>query len=489
MEKLRIAMVTSEAVPFAKTGGLADVTGTLSRVLAEMGEEVILILPKYPWIEKEFPLEMVKKDLVIMGGRKEKLVIKKTYLPETRVPVYFIENNKYFDREQLYGDNFGDYSDNGERFAFFSRAAIHLLKLLNLPRDILHSHDWQTALIPVYLKALYGKDPFFKKTAIILTLHNLSYQGIFSREILSVIGLGQEIFNIEGLEFWGKVNYLKGGIIFADLLSTVSKTYCQEIQSQNEYGQGLEGILRNRKDSLRGILNGVDYREWNPAADQFIPVKYQRNTLERKKEVKRALQRDQNLPQREVPILSIVSRLDPQKGFELLMEVAEEILKLDLQLIVLGMGGKVYQALFQSLAKDYPDKVRLNFRFDNPLAHLIYGGSDFFLMPSRFEPCGLAQLISLRYGTIPIVRKTGGLADTVMEFNPVTGEGNGFLFERFLGKELLTAFRRAWDIYQNPILRRQIQENAMQADFSWRSSVSEYQKLYREAFNKKVTRK
>ena len=485
MGKLRITMVASEAVPFAKTGGLADVTGSLCKALAKLGEEVRLILPKYPWLGENFSLEIVRDNLPVpMGKTPNFITINKSYLPESDIPVYFIECKKYFDREHLYGSIYGEYPDNGERFAFFSQAALAVLKVLNLPSDILHCHDWQTALIPVYLKAFSKEWSFFKNTVTVLTLHNLAYQGIFSPEILPIIG-GEDLFHIEGLEFWGKVNYLKGGIIFADVLTTVSKTYREEILSSNEYGQGLEGVLRKRENSLRGILNGIDYWEWNPASDQFLPINYQWETLKKKKLVKKALQTAQNLPPREVPILGIVSRLDPQKGLELFIEVAKEILSLDLQLIILGVGEKVYQDFFQNLAKDYPEKVRVNFRLDNPLAHLIYGGADFFLMPSRFEPCGLAQLISMRYGTIPIVRKTGGLADTVVEFDPLNGEGNGFLFENFQGEDLLTAFRKAWQIYQNPVWWRRLQKNAMQADFSWESSTREYQKVYREEFFKK----
>ncbi|MDD5448967.1 MAG: glycogen/starch synthase, partial [Candidatus Omnitrophica bacterium] len=412
---MKILFVSSEVVPFAKTGGLADVAGSLPIFLEKSGVEIKIAMPKYKTIK-------VKGDRATLGKGVE---------------VLFIENDKFFNREQLYGDKFGDYPDNLERFSYFSRQCLELIKKIGFKPDVIHCNDWQSSLIPVYLKTQYKTDPFYSNIKTMLTIHNLSYQGLFDASQFQKTGLDAGLFGMDGLEFYGKVNILKGGILFSDIITTVSPTYSREIQTK-EFGYGLEGVLKSRANRIYGILNGIDYNLWNPKMDRHIAKMYDAAHIDDKGANKENLQKESALTvNRDIPLIGLISRLADQKGLDLISAVIGDLLKTKIQFICLGTGDEKYHILFERIAKLYPKKASINLKFDAVLAQKIYAGSDMFLMPSRFEPCGLGQMIALRYGTIPIVRLTGGLKDTIQEYDPATGEGNGFAFSGYSSDELL----------------------------------------------------
>lgn len=459
---MKIAICASEVVPFAKTGGLADVVGALSLALAEEDQEVIVVMPHYKDVDrKKFGIHRISPDIsyCTVAGK---------------LRVYFIENKQYFFRQGLYQDSQGDYRDNLERFAYYCRRVLYLFKEIKFQPDIIHVHDWQTCLIPVYLKALYSDDKFYKDARTVLTVHNIGYQGIFPKEGFLKLGLDWNLFDVEGLEFYGNINILKGGIVFSDLINTVSPTYSREIRTK-EFGFGLEGILNKRRNSLSGILNGLDYDIWDPKKDKFIAANFSIMNIEDKAVNKSDLQRRCNLSLREdVPLLGIVSRLAQQKGFDIISEAMEEICALKVQIAVLGMGDVKYTQMFQEAVKRYPNILSFNCNFDDPLAHKIYAGADIFLMPSRYEPCGLGQLIALRYGTIPVVFKTGGLADTVED-------SNGFIFDSYSSTDLVKAIKIAVKTFSNKKKWYSLVLQAMKRDFSWKASTGEYLKLYEKA--------
>jgi len=459
---MKIAMIASEAVPFAKTGGLADVVGALPLALEDCGDELIIVMPKYKCITAgKFKFSRVSKD------------VSSSFLAKN-VKVYFIENDLYFNRDGLYLDKNGDYEDNLERFAFFCRRALDLLKEIDFSADILHLHDWQSSLVAVYLKNLYAKQPFYSKMKSLLTIHNIGYQGLFSKDEFGTLGLEESLFDISGLEFYNRINLLKGGIIFSDFISTVSPTYALEIQ-RSEFGFGLEGLLSQRKNVLSGILNGLDYSIWDPNLDKFIIQNYSSASIEKKAYNKADLQRTCHLTvENDLPVFGIVSRLAEQKGFDILTACLPEICKMDVQLVILGTGDKKYHQDLEALAKLYPKKISLNLKFDDPLAHKIYAGSDIFLMPSKYEPCGLGQLISLRYGTIPLVFKTGGLADTV-------NKDNGFIFSKYTQDDLLKAVKRCLAAFKDKKKWGALIKNAMECNFSWQASAKKYSQLYAKA--------
>jgi len=459
---MKIVVALSEMVPFAKTGGLADVGGALPLDLEYCGHEVIILMPGYKCIrDSKLKIRRVSKDISSSTIGKN-------------IKVYFIEHDFYFNRDCIYGDKDGDYWDNLERFAFFCRRGLDLLKEINFSADILHLHDWQSSLMAVYLKTLYSEDNFYSRTRSLLTIHNIGYQGVFAKEEFKKLGLENKYFDINGLEFYDKVNLLKGGIIFSDFINTVSPTYAKEIQTK-EFGFGLEGLLKKRKDVLSGILNGIDYSVWDPDADEFIIQNYSARDIERKILNKEDLQRQCGLAlNAELPVLGIVSRLAKQKGFDILTASLEELCKMDLQLIILGIGDDKYHQLLKAAAKKYPKVVALNLNFDDPLAHKIYAGCDIFLMPSKYEPCGLGQLISLRYGTIPLVFKTGGLADTITK-------NNGFIFTDYTKEGLLQIVKKATLAFKNKIEWKRLILNAMQCNFSWKVSADKYSYLYAKA--------
>jgi starch synthase len=394
------------------------------------------------------------------------------------IKVYFIENDGYFNRDGLYGDKSGDHPDNLDRFSFYCRRSLDLLKEIDFKPDIIHCHDWQSSLIPVFLKTLYARDPFYKKIRTVLTIHNIGYQGLFPREEFPKLGLDWSLFNMEGLEFYGKINILKGGMLFSDIINTVSPTYAKEIQSK-EFGFGLEGVLNKRKDSVFGILNGLDYDIWDPQSDKFIAKNFSSADLAGKVKDKEDLEALCKLPlKKDVPLFGIVSRLAEQKGFDILAEGIDEICKMDIQMVILGTGDQRYHDVMQSMVAKYPRVISLNLKFDDALAHKIYAGSDIFLMPSRYEPCGLGQLISLRYGTIPLVFKTGGLADTV-------DPNNGFIFDTYSRAELVKTIKKSIAAFKQKANWSKLTVKAMNCNFSWEASAKKYLDLYAKAKAKK----
>ena len=402
-------------------------------------------------------------------------------------PVFFVENDRFFDRDYLYGTPAGDYPDNLERFSFFSRAVFELLAHLHLEPAVLHCHDWQTALIPIYLHWLPALRERFPRTATLLTLHNLGYQGIFPPEIFPVLGLPTEAYRTEGLEFWNRINLLKGGILAADSLTTVSRKYAAEIQTK-EFGFGLEGVLAGRRRDLTGILNGVDYREWDPATDPHLPANFGPGDTAGKRACKEDLLKIFALPPafQTLPVIGMVSRLAEQKGIELLAEAIPGLMLRDLALVILASGDERYQKLLGGLARAYPERLRVRLGFDHNLSHRIEAGSDLFLMPSRYEPCGLNQIISLKYGTIPIVRATGGLEDTVEAFDPLTGRGNGFKFTEYQAADLIHEVNRALQVFADPPNWKKLIANAMASDFSWKNPAREYLELYERLKQKRA---
>jgi starch synthase len=479
MTRLKILFVSSEVAPYAKTGGLADVTGSLPKALTSLGLDVRIVLPLYQVVKNGgFNLQELVPCLPVPLPWQVSPAKVFTLKPTNDVPVYFIENDEYYDREYIYSTPQGDYPDNAQRFIFFCRAIPELLKKLDFSPQVIHCHDWQTALLPVYLKTILKKDHFFRAILALYTIHNLAYQGIFSAESYPLTGLPPELFSAQGLEYWGKVNFMKGGILFADIITTVSQKYSQEIQT-SEYGYGLEKVLQNRSQDLYGIINGVDYDQWNPATDKFLIANYDQNNTSGKKICKRDLISQFNLKiAEEWPIIAMISRLADQKGMDLVAEAIDQLMEMDLGFVLLGTGEERYHILFQEIGKRYPDKTGIKIEFNNILAHKIEAGADFFLMPSRYEPCGLNQIYSLKYGTIPIVRATGGLDDTIEDFDPLTGQGTGFKFAQYAVEPLVAKVKEAIAVYHNKRLWEKIMANAMAQDFSWTSSAHRYKELY-----------
>ena len=476
MSEIKVLFAASEAVPFAKTGGLADVAGTLPRELVKLGADVRLIMPKYKSIPQCFvdKMEYIGYVYVDLAWRHQYCAVLK--LEHEGVVVYFIDNEYYFNRETLYG-----HFDEAEQFAFFSKALLKVLPMVDFRPDIIHCNDWQTGVVGAFLKAQFRLEEFYKDIRTVYTIHNLKYQGIFSKETLGdILGLGWEYFNAEGLEFKDCVNYMKAAIVYSDIITTVSKTYAEEIKN-DFFGENLNGIINKRADSLYGIVNGIDYQENDPETDKRIYQNFNAENIKGKYENKRMLQQSLGLPEREdIPIISIVSRLVDQKGLDLIACVFDELLQLDIQLVVLGTGDKKYEEMFSAAASKYPDKVSANLKYDGVLAQRIYAGSDMFLMPSLYEPCGLSQLFSLRYGTVPIVRETGGLNDTIISYNEFTEEGTGFTFANYNAHEMLDTISRALGFYGQKDIWETIIRNGMKQDFSWNKSAQEYMELYRK---------
>ncbi|MEK7398685.1 MAG: glycogen synthase GlgA [Candidatus Poribacteria bacterium] len=477
---LNVLFSASEMAPYAKTGGLADVVSSLPKELINLGIDARVVIPKYGFIDddKYKLIEMPDRLKFTMSGYNYEVKVK-YHKSSDGLMTYFLEHDGLLSRNDIYG-----YEDDGYRFAFFNKASIELTRFLGFKPDIFHCHDWHVGLIPVYLKTIYRNDPFLKDTATIFTIHNLGYQGIFSKGLLPYIEISWEEFKAEKLEFWGNINFIKAGIAYSDIINTVSKEYSKEIQSP-EQGQQLDNLLRSKANDLFGIINGIDYNEWNPSTDENIAVRYDLSSIYKKVENKIALQKEFGLPQNDqIPLLGFVSRLTYQKGPDLIAESAFEIISMGAQLVLLGTGDDYYRNIFQKLANDFPNNVKINASFNDSLARRIYAGSDMFLMPSRYEPCGLSQLISMRYGTIPIVRRTGGLADTVHEYDSASGNGTGFVFNDESPMDLISAVRRAIDVYYGNKSWQNIIANAMKSDFSWGNSAKEYADLYRRAIQK-----
>jgi starch synthase len=475
---MRILFVASEGLPFSKTGGLADVVEALPKALVAQGHEVAVVLPRYRGTPST---GNVISSLTIPVGTRLRFPAVADGGALHGVHYFFLDDPAYFDRDGIYGGPAGDYPDNAERYGEFCRAAIEISKHL-WPADVFHCHDWQAALLPVFLRTVYGDDPAVKDLPVVFTIHNMGYHGQFRRDVLATAGIPAELFNPAALEFYGNVNLLKGGLIYSDYLTTVSPTYAREIQTP-EFGYGLDGVVRSRGDRVVGILNGVDYAAWNPAKDNLIAAKYSAKDLTGKQACKRDLLQEFGLASDNLhrAVLGIVSRFADQKGFDLIADRAHEVLQEDVMMVVLGTGDRRYEDLFRALAAAYPGRVGFKFAYDNVLAHKVEAGSDIFLMPSRYEPCGLNQIYSLKYGTVPVVRATGGLDDSVEKFDVEHGTGTGFKFAEYTGAAFLYAVKQALQHYADERIWKRIQLNGMAKDFSWKAPAAEYAKVYAAA--------
>jgi len=477
---MHIGFVASEGVPFSKTGGLADVVGALPPALAAQGHQVSVYLPRYRQTRLVNAPTAVRSITVPFDDQYRFCSVLSAG-SEGGVQHYFVEYPPYFDRDGLYGTAAGDYPDNAERFALFSRAVVEATKVLEVPQ-IFHCHDWQTALVPVMLRTLYAEDPAFRDVGTVFTIHNMGYQGLFPPEILPLLMLPWDLFTISKMEFFGQVNFLKGALVFSDYVTTVSKKYSQEIQT-TEFGFGLEGVLRDRAATVTGILNGVDYREWSPETDRFIVAKYSAENLSGKAECKLDLLKTFGIGHADakLPVIGIVSRFVAQKGFDLIAQIMDRIAREEMILVVLGTGDRDYEEMFLRLQKRFPHKIAVKVAYDNAVAHKIEAGADMFLMPSRYEPCGLNQIYSLRYGTVPIVRATGGLDDTIEPWDARGAKGTGFKFVESNSESLLLTIRAALQAYRDQASWQVLMRNGMKRDFSWNASAREYVKVYDRA--------
>jgi starch synthase len=483
MDKLNILIAASEVVPFAKSGGLADVAGALPKALRELGHDVRVVMPRYYIVDKEkYNLKPLDGSLgVPMGSMGEAWAgVYEGVLPGSDVPVYFIEHEGFFGRKGLYDENGEGYGDNDNRFIFFSKAVMQLAKKLHFRPDVIHANDWHTASIPVLLNTTYANDPDFEHTGTLLSIHNLQHQGKFYKGAMDVLGVGWEHYNANELEEYQGVNLLKGGIVHADAINAVSKKYAQEIRTP-EFGWGLDGLINEKAYKLYGILNGVDYDEWSPAIDTLIPAAFDTDDLEGKAVCKAALQKQFNLPQRsDIPVIGLVGRLAEQKGIGLLAAAIWNLMEIDVQIVLLGAGEKWAEHFFGDVAAKYPEKFACYIGYQNDLAHQIEAGSDLFLMPSLFEPCGLNQIYSLRYGTIPIVRATGGLDDTIDNYDAQSKSGTGFKFYDATPEALSGTVKWAVDVWYNDKDGfDQLRRNAMAKRFDWSEAAKGYDDLYR----------
>lgn len=482
-EPLSIVMVGSEAVPYAKTGGLGDVLGALPRALGRLGHRVTVVVPRYRGIAAG---ERLTSASIPMGGRLVTAVYYAERVHEF-VEMVLVDCPEFFDRDELYTVDGVDYPDNPARFGFLARASLEFLALGDAPTSVLHAHDWQAGLLPLYLRRLYHHHARLDAVPVVFTIHNLAYQGLTDAGWLPGLDLGPDVFvpgALESLEYFGQISFLKSGIGFSDALSTVSPRHAIEIQSP-EYGFGLDGVLRARAADLVGILNGIDYDEWDPQRDRFLPEPYDAGDLSGKGAAKREVLRRFGLASSKAamgrPLVGMISRLVDQKGFDLIEALAGRLTELDASIVLLGNGEARYEQMWRDLAGHAPDRIGASIGFDEALAHLIEGGADMFLMPSRYEPCGLNQMYSLRYGTVPVVRATGGLDDTVQDVDLVSGRGNGFKFAEYTPEALLAALERALATYRNRPTWRRIQQAGMRGDYSWDASARQYVEMYRNA--------
>ncbi len=477
---MHIAFAASEGVPFSKTGGLADVVGALPRALAALGHQVSVYLPKYR--QTKLPdAHTVVRSITVPFDDRYRFCSVVAAGNHSGVQFYFVDYPPFFDRDSLYGTSSGDYPDNAERFALFSRAVLEASKVLGVPQ-VFHCHDWQSALIPVLLRAQYAEDPAFREVATVFTIHNMGYQGLFSPDTLPLLTLPWDLFTISKMEFFGNVNFLKGALVSADFITTVSRKYSQEIQT-TEFGFGLEGVLRNRASTVTGILNGVDYDEWSPEVDKFTAAKYSPQDLSGKMKCKQDLIAAFGIsdPDLRLPVIGIVSRFAAQKGFDLISQIMDRLAREEMIVVALGSGDKPYEEMFLRLNKQFPRKIAVKVAYDNALAHKIEAGSDMFLMPSKYEPCGLNQIYSLKYGTVPVVRATGGLDDTIEPWNPRTGKGTGFKFTEYNGEALLLTIKEALKAFRDQSSWQTLMRNGMSKDFSWNASAKEYVRVYEKA--------
>lgn len=477
-------MVASEAIPFAKTGGLADVLGALPRALARMGHHVDVMMPRYRGVTHGEPVGRVS---VALGGRARAADL--YGVTHENVLMLFVDQPEFYDRDALYGTAQGDYDDNAARFAFLANAAVDWMASTRARYDVVHAHDWQAGLVPALLADGERAGALAHHPATVFTIHNLAYQGIFAPEWLPKLGLPWDLMRAEAMEFWGRISFLKAGVVFSEVVTTVSPRYAAEIQTP-EFGFGFDGLLRERAGDLVGILNGIDYDEWDPARDPALPVPYTAATLAGKGAAKRRVFEAFGLPVTDEalrrPLVAMVSRLVDQKGFDLIAEIADDVPTLDATFVLLGTGDPAHERLWRDLSVRNPDRVGARIGFDESLAHLIEGGADLFLMPSRFEPCGLNQMYSLRYGTVPVVRAVGGLHDTVRNYDPATGEGTGFTFTEYTGAALLGTLRWALATFRDRDAWGRIQQAGMRQDHSWGASARQYLAVYERAMRAKA---
>lgn len=474
-DSLKVLFLAAEMVPYVKTGGVAEVAGALPRAMRALGHDVRVGIPLYPRTDSaKFGLRPLVDNLAVPLNEHSESARIFTSEAGGDLPVYFVDNARYFNRENLYG-----YSDDGERFVFFCRAALEMLRHLDWRPDVIHLNDWHTAIVANWLETIYREDPFFRDTASLFTIHNLAYQGIFGWRILEIAGVDEFTFMYPRIdELPNVVALMAHGILFADVITTVSETYAKEILTP-EYGEKLHTILNDRSDRLHGVLNGIDYGTMNPATDPHLARRYDLDHLEDRSTNKAALQREAGLPlDPEIPVIGCTGRLTNQKGFDIISEVVDGLMDLPLQMVIMGTGDQYYHEMLARLAKRHPDKIAVYLTFNAALGQRIYAGSDMFLMPSRFEPCGSSQMVAMHYGSVPIVRKTGGLADTVRDFDPRTGEGNGFAFEKYGGMALFAAVVRALETYKYRDVWRRIMEAGMRSDFSWGATARNYLRLY-----------
>jgi len=485
-KKYKVLIAASEVFPFAKTGGLADVTGALPKELNKLGVEVKVIMPKYRMV-KEYLRDMALEPERVtdtlffnVGWRHERVSVDRLVSDEG-IEFFFIDKSEYYDREFLYNTSHGNYPDNAERFSTFCSSVLHFIKFYKWQPDVIHCNDWQTALIPTYLKTMdfYKEDPFFSKIKTLFTIHNIAYQGYFFHSELNILGLEEKDFHMEGFEFYGNINLMKAGLVFSDMLNTVSDTYAKEIQN-SDFGYGLEGVLAKRKDALHGIINGIDYEFWNPQKSKHIFKNYSVEKLQDKKVNKIELKKEcRFLDLRDdVPLIGIVSRLANQKGIDILIESMNAILERQVQFVLLGTGEMRYHFIFEDYMRYYPEHFRAFLKYDDLFAQKIYAACDMFLMPSIFEPCGLGQLIALKFGAVPIVNSTGGLVDTIEEFDLKTKKGTGFFMKEYSSQELLNTIDRALEVYKDKKLWNSLVKNCMKQDFSWGHSAEKYVELY-----------
>lgn len=453
---MKILFVSSEVKPFATTGGLGDVSGSLPCALAESGADVRVVMPKYSSVKTD-------ENEAMLGGLAK---------------VFFIPHDDYFRRKELYGDSYGDYADNLDRFSYFCRQALERCKKENFKPDVIHCNDWQTALVPVYLSTVYKYDPFFAGTKTLFTIHNLAYQGLFDREEFPKIGLDWSLFDIRYFEFYGKVNLMKAGLIYADAVNTVSPGYAQEVLTE-ELGCGLEGVLKSRHEPITGIMNGIDYAVWDPSKDKKIFKQYSVETVPDRYVNKDKFQKELGFKvDRDIPLIGMISRLADQKGLDLLVRVIHDILDMKVQFVLLGTGDTKYHIQLEKAAKAHPKNASMNLRYDALLAEKIYAACDLFLIPSRYEPCGLSQMVSFKYGAIPVVRLTGGLKDSVIDYDQKTRTGTGFAFTEYKPEAFLSAVKRALYMTKNKDAWAALVKRVMALDFSWRVSAAAYMKLY-----------
>jgi len=477
---MKIVQIAAEMGPYVKVGGLGDVTSALTPALAELGHKVHFFLPFYKALEKKGAKDLGVSVSVSIRGEIKKVGLWK--LMHGDVNLILLREDGYFLRPGVYGERGEDYKDNLDRFVILCRASIEGMKALELSPDIVHSHDWHAALTPVYLRTISSKD--FPKAATVLTIHNLGYQGLFDAAGWPTLGLPNELFTTAIMEFYGRINLLKGGMIFSDAITVVSPTYAKEILTQ-ESGFGLDGVLSDKKSNVHGILNGIDVNEWNPRLDTLIPAKFDVKNLQGKARCKSELQETFGLDKDpKSPVAGMITRLVKQKGVDLLAEIIDEMVSLGIQIVILGTGENEYEEIVKKKVGIHAGRVGVKIAFDNKLAHLIEAGSDMFLMPSRYEPCGLNQMMSLMYGTVPVVRRTGGLSDTIHEFDPRTKKGNGFTFDEYSPGAFIASVKRAVEIYRTPSLWKLLMKNGMTEDHSWANAAQDYVSLYSKLLKK-----